>query len=1040
MTPREEEPQIVVPMADIHVSYPGGSAEEVEKLVASQLERQLWQIDGVEHVYSVSRRDGAVVTVRFYVGEHRERSLVKLHNRITAHMDTAPAGVAGWVIRPIEIDDVPIVSITLSSEVYDDHVLRRIGEELRGRLDPLTNVSRTRLIGGRSLQVRVALDPERMAARSISALEIHRALSGADASLSAGSFARANRQIDVVAGPFLTSVDDVAGLVIGVSDGRPLHLRDVAEVRAGPEEAPHYTRIGFGPASGKEVLSTRPAVTLAVAKKKGTNAVSVANAVIDRIESLGRDIVPSEVDLDITRNYGKSADKKVNELLASLAFAMITVVGLLMFTLGWREGLIVALAVPISFSLALFVNYLTGYTINRVTLFALILTLGLVVDDPITNVDNIQRHILMGKRRPRFATLAAVSEVLPPVIMSTLTIIVSFVPLFFITGMMGPYMEPMAVNVPLTVIFSTIAALSVVPWASYRLLRKRAPCNGKATSVDACDGPDWLRRAYAATLGPLLDSRAKRRGLFALIIAMLIGSAVLVVGRHVPMKLLPFDNKNELQLVIDMPEGTPLEATDAVVSDFEDYIHTIPEVRNFEAYVGTYSPIDFNGLVRHHYFRIGDNMADIRINLVDKDKRVQQSHEIALRIRRDLEAIARAHNATLAIVESPPGPPVISTVTAELYGPADTTYAELIEASALVAERMAAEPGVVDIDRTVETPRNRVQFNLDKEKAGLHGISTQEVVQTLRLALSGANPATVHARAERNPLNVHIRFAREQRSGIAELSRIAVKGGRGELVPLNELGSFSEVAEDAPIYHKNLERVVYVLAEMAGRAPAEAVLDMSAHFDDQPLPHGVAIEWAGEGEWEITLRVFRDLGLAFMAAMLGIYILLVLQTSSFLMPLVIMSAIPLTAIGIIPGFWLLNLLSDAEVGGFATPVFFTATAMIGMIALGGIVVRNSIVLIEFIEGARKNGASLREAILLSGAVRMRPILLTAATTALGAFPITLDPVFSGLAWALIFGLLSSTAFTLVVIPVMYSMIFGRRALTPTPKASASSAS
>jgi multidrug efflux pump subunit AcrB len=1028
LTPREEEPQIVVPLADVYVEFPGASAEEVEKLVATPLERLLWQIDGVEYVYSVSGRDMAVVTVRFYVGQDRERSLVKLHNRITSHIDEAPPGVTGWVIKPIEIDDVPIVTITLHSKVYDDHVLRRIADEVRARLDAVKNISRTRVVGGRPLEVRVEMSSEDASARGVTAPEIYQALSAADASLTAGGFARSNRFVTVRSGPFIRSAEDVANLIVGVHEGKPVYVRDVAQVSEVPQEARTYTRIGLGPASptGGSHGRTYPAVTLAVAKKKGTNAVAVARQVLEKIEELQREVIPAEVEVLATRDYGETANEKVNELLKSLLFAMVTVVGLLMFTLGWREGLIVALAVPISFALALFVNYIFGYTINRVTLFALILTLGLVVDDPIANVDNIQRHILMRRRNPFDATLSAVKELLPPVIMSTLAIIVSFLPMFFITGMMGPYMEPMAINVPLTVTFSTVAALSIVPWAAYQLLKgKAAGAAGQGADGGTEAIPSWIRSFYRRLVEPFLQNKMMRVGLLIVVLALLAGSGGLVLTRQVPMKMLPFDNKNELQLVIDMPEGTTLETTDAVVRAFEAELFTVPEIEHFESYVGTYSPIDFNGLVRHYYFRRSDHQADIRIGLAPKKKRVQQSHEIGLRIREGLTEIADRYGANLYIVESPPGPPVIATVTTELYGPPEASYQELVGASYTVMDRMREEPGVVDIDHSAEAPHGRIDFVLDKEKAGLHGIRTDSVVKTLRIALAGGEPATVHKTGERTPLTVRLQLPRVQRSGITELGRIKVKGMGGELVELDEIGTFRRVPNDQPIYHKNLERVVYVFAEMAGRAPAEAIIDMSSHFKKNPLPRGIWLQWAGEGEWEITIRVFRDLGLAFGAAMIGIYILLVIQTGSFLMPLVIMTAIPLTAIGIIPGFWLLNILTGAPIGSFENPVFFTATAMIGMIALGGIVVRNAIVLIEFIQDSLREGTPVREAILECGAVRMRPILLTAATTALGAWPITLDPIFSGLAWALIFGLFASTAFTLIVVPVMYYVIYGR---------------
>ena len=1022
LTPREEEPQIIVPLADIFVDAPGASAEEVEQLVATPLERNLWQIDGVEYVYSVSERGRAVVTVRFYVGEDREDSLVKLHNRISSTIDEAPGIISGWVIKPVEIDDVPIVTIALSSSTMDDHALRRVGEEVLARLDRVEDVSRTRIVGGRRLELRVEPRPAALTAHGVTTLEVQRALNAAGAAGQAGSFSRAGEEIRVESGPYLRSAEEVGALVVAVRDGRPVHVEDVAEVLEGPEEAQSYTRIGVTTTGGAPNNGTlQSAVTLAIAKKKGTNAVQVAQRLQERMAAIEAELLPENVEVRLTRDYGATADEKVNDLLFSLLFAMITVVGLLVFTLGWREGLIVALAVPISFALALAVNLIFGYTINRVTLFALILTLGLVVDDPITNVDNIQRHILAGVESARTATLRAVQEVLPPVIMSTLTVIVSFLPLFFITGMMGPYMGPMSITVPVTVIFSTVAALSIVPWASYKLLRNR---HGQGTL--SADASPFLQRAYAWGVGPFLRSRLMRWGLLFLVLALLGGSGLLVITKRVPMKMLPFNNKDELQLVIDMPEGTPLETTDAVVRDFEAYLFSVPEVTDFESYVGTYSPIDFNGLVRHHYFRQRGHLADIRMNFVGKDERRQQSHEIALRIRNDLQSIADRHGAAMAIVESPPGPPVIATIAGEITGPADRTYAELLAASELVLERMRREPGMVDVDVMAETPHRRVEFVLDREKAALHGIDAERVAATLRVALTGSQAAVLHRPEERRQLIVRLRLPRGERSGEAELGALTLRAATGELVPLAELGEFEERPIDPPIYHKNLERVVFVLAEMAGRAPAEAVLELGAHFDEAPLPGGIEVDWAGEGEWDITLRVFRDLGLAFGAAMIGIYLLLVVQTNSFGMPLLIMTAIPLTAIGILPGFWLLNLVVDHPIGGYSTPVFFTATAMIGMIALGGIVVRNSIVLIEFIQNSVAEGADLRDAILKSGAVRMRPILLTAATTALGAWPITMDPIFSGLAWALIFGLFASTAFTLIVVPVTYLAFYERR--------------
>ena len=1031
VTPREEDPQIVVPLADIFVQAPGASPQEVEKLVATPLEKLLWQIDGVEYVYSISREGMAIVTVRFYVGEDREESLVKLHNKISMNIDIAPPIVRGWVIKPVEIDDVPIVNLTLYSDRYNDHELRRIGEEVLWRLSSLPDISRTTITGGHPREIRVELLPERMSGYNISLLQVRNALEAADASITAGQIDRENRHITVSSHSFLTSVTDVADLVVGVHDWRPIYLRDLAVITDGPAEAEYYTRFGQSirfrqtHERTKEPL-TFPAVTLSLAKKRGTNAVDVSRSIVDEMERLKSTIVPDGVEVEITRDYGQTAQEKVNDLLSSLGFAIVTVVALLFLTLGWREALVVAVAVPVSFSLALFMNYLFGYTINRVTLFALILSLGLVVDDPITNVDNIQRHIFMGIRKPFEATLFGVNEVLPPVIMSTIAIIVSFAPLFFITGMMGPYMAPMSANVPMTVTFSTLCALTIVPWMTFTLL-KNHPAIGKTTAdSEGKAAPTRIYRIYEKVVSPFLSSRGMRYILLAVILILLAFSASLVLFRQVPLKMLPFDNKNEFQVVIDMPEGTTLETTDSVVRTFEDYLRQVSEVTNMISYVGIHSPIDFNGLIRHYYLREGAHYADIRVNLAHKNIRTQQSHEILLRLRNDLMAIAESTGAKIQLVEMPPGPPVLATVVVELYGTPDKTYDELIQAAEHIKQIMYDEPFVVDIDDMAETPRDRINFVLDREKASLHGVSAQEIIRTLQIAVGGDAPATVHADYERQPLKVNMILPRESRSSLAGLSQIPISTSSGEIVPLAELADIVFVPENQTIYHKNLERVVFVMGEMAGQAPAEAILDMQSRLKKEPLPPGIRAEWAGEGEWKITLEVFRDMGIAFAVAMIGIYVLMIIQTNSFLMPVLIMLAIPLTLIGIMPGFWLLNLIAGGTVGGYEKLVFFTATSMIGMIALGGIVIRNSLVLIEFIQDALRQNIPVREAILQSGAIRMRPILLTAATTGLGAWPITLDPIFSGLAWALIFGLFASTLFTLVVVPVTYYAVYGRK--------------
>ncbi len=1031
-TPREEDPQIVVPMADVFVAFPGASAAEVEQLVATPLEKLLWQVQGVEHVYSISRRDGALVMVRFFVGEDRERALVRVQSQIDGHRDEAPRGVSGWVVRPVDIDDVPIVSLTLWSPTVDDAGLRRLAEELAARLDPTPDLSRTDIIGGRAREVRAEVDPEALAGHGLSPLEVAGAVESADASLSAGAFDRADRRLAVVAGPFVENRLAAEQLVVGAWRDRPIHLRDVATVIDGPREATSYVRLTFGPAGappGVRIGEPFSAVTLAFAKKRGTNAVGVADDLVKRARALEGEILPADVHLLVTRNYGETANEKVNELLRELALAIVTVTGLIAFVLGWREGLIVAAAVPITFALTLVVNLLAGYTINRVTLFALVLVLGLVCDDPIVDVENIHRHFASRKRSPLDSVLVAVNEVRPPVIVATLAVIISFLPMFFITGMMGPYMRPMALNVPVAMAMSLFVAFTVTPWMAYRMLESEY---GHATVEGGGTREGRFLGSYRRFLGIFLARRAARWGMFGTILLLLVLAVGLFATGAIPLKMLPYDNKSELQVVLDLPEGSTLEATNAAVTDVERYLATVPEATNFTAYVGTASPIDFNGLVRRYAYRRGPHYADVRVNFVPKERRIQQSHAIGLRLRRDLEAIAARHHAKLTIVEVPPGPPVLQTLVAEVNGPASASYEQIIANARKLESRLAREPRVVDVRDLAEAPHPRLDFALDKEKAALHGVSATDVVRTLRLALAGSEAATVHEPRERTPLRLDIRLDRTRRSGAAELSRLQMKGSAGSLVPLAELGAFGERPDDQPIHHKDLQRVVYVVGDVAGRPPVEAVLAMERD-QDTVLPAGFSAHWAGEGEWKVTVDVFRDLGLAFGAALIGIYVLLVVETHSFMMPLIIMLAIPLGAIGIAPGFWLLNLVAGNTVDGFPDPVWFTATAMIGMIALAGIVVRNAIILIDFIRHRLAEGVALDEAIVDSGVHRLRPIMLTAGAAMLGAWPITLDPIFSGLAWSLIFGLIASTAFTLVVVPVAYHALAVRAVPPNTPE-------
>ncbi|MCF6175302.1 MAG: efflux RND transporter permease subunit [Victivallaceae bacterium] len=1030
-TPREEEPQIVVPMADVYVEFPGHSPTEVEQLVTVPLEKLLWQIDGVEHVYSISRRDRSIVTVRFYVGEQREQSLIKLRDKISAHIDQVPPGVRGWVVKSVEIDDVPIVTLTLASADSSSYELHRLAEEMKTRLESVRDISKTEILGGYKRQIRIEPNIESMAGRNITLADLNAALQRNNSSITAGKISGGDQTKLLITGPLLTSAEDIRRTVVGSKDGRYVRVEDIAEVIDGPAEPKNYVTMSFGPAADNAEVSAGKrlnAVTMTFSKKRGTNAVAVAQNIIAKAESLRQKLLPAGVIMTVTRNYGKTADAKVNDLINSMVFAILSVVALITFTMGWREGAVVGLAVPVSFALALFVNYIAGYTINRVTLFALILSLGLVVDDPITNVDNIQRHIKMGKFPPFLATLIAVKEVLPPVILSTLAIIISFTPMFFISGMMGPYMGPMAIMVPLTVSFSTFCALTFVPWLSYKLLKGYADKEhvGELKTIDPTAG--WIGRAYSSVMRPFLV----RRNAFILlgvVLLLLLGSGGLML-LEVPLKMLPFDNKDELQVVLDMPEGTTLEETEAVTGELADYLTKLNEVTDVETYTGINAPIDFNGLVRHYGFRRNENNADIRINLVGKARRSQKSHAIALRIRKDLTKIAEKYNAVLSIVEVPPGPPVLSTITVEVTGDEDLGYDKLIQGAGVLKERLRSEDSkhIVQIDDMSEYPHDKITFTVNRDKASLHGLTVNEITDTLKNAVNGTISGIAHIEKERQPVLINSQLALKDRSDVERLGQIWLKSTNGKMVQLAELGSFVSQIEEQPIYHKNLKRVVFVTAECVGRAPGEIILSMIfSRLRKEPLPRGIYAEWAGEGEWEITLRVFRDLGIAFGIAMLGIYLLMTVQMRSFFMPSIVMLAIPLTIIGIAPGFYLLNLVGGKDVSGYADPVFFTATGMIGMIALGGIVIRNSIVLIEFIQDSLRDGKDIKEAILQSGAVRFRPIVLTALTTMIGAWPITLDPVFSGLAWALIFGLFASTVFTLIVIPAVY-MLFGPRSV------------
>ncbi|HBM15750.1 MAG TPA: AcrB/AcrD/AcrF family protein [Lentisphaeria bacterium] len=1098
MTPREEDPQIVVPLADIYVNFPGHSAKEVEQLVSTPLERILYQIDGVEYVYSMSRENQAIITVRYYVGQDRERSLVKLYKKIDENLDIVPPGVKGWVIKPVEIDDVPIVTLSLVSAKADDTQLRRVAEELTYELSGISDVSRAYVVGGRPRVIHVYINPDKMTAYNVSVQDIISSIKASNIQETAGDFRNKDMLIDVAIGNGFKNAEQLENLVVAIrgngafpkdvaamanymystkpSEEGVIFLKDVARVVDGPAEPVNYVNHGWGAArnihlhegapgtiigekaEGKD-LSLENAVTIAIAKKKGTNAVSAANEVLSKIETLKKQIVPADMQLIVSRNYGLTANEKVNELMWGLIAAVVIMFALLLIGLGLRESIVVALAIPVVFGLTLAVNMMFGLTINRVTLFALILALGLLVDDPIVDVENISRHFGNARKATRDIVLGAVAEIRPPLIIATLAVIASFLPMFFITGMMGPYMRPMALNVPVTMIMSMIVSFTITPYFAYHMLKKRYNEGNFASSHNEEFNVKntKLYKFFYPLMEPLLRSK-RNSWIFIGVIAFLAMIAMsLALFRAVPLKMLPYDNKNELQLVLKMPEGTTLEKTDSVVRDFEVYLASIPEVVDYIGYAGVASPMDFNGLVRHYYLRNAENYGEIRINLAPKENRSLQSHAIGLRIRDALQKIADRNNCKMTIVETPPGPPVLSSVVAEIYGKSENSYNDLLKASDTVAKRLSKEPGVSDIDNVREIPRIKYVFVADTEKAALNGVSVQDIAQTLETALSGTQAGLAHSSTERNPLSIEVRPPIQYRSDLNDLSKIYVKGNKGQMVPLSELGKWNTSYTDQTIYHKNLQRVAYVFAEAVGRTPAEIVIDVQADkispqpgkpadfvSDSQPkstnwrtfanngsnvkwsVPNNIEVTFSGEGEWNITLDVFRDLGIAFGVAMIAIYILLLIQTKSFIIPLIIMLAIPLTVIGIMPGFWLLNVFGGHLVGGYIDPIYFTATGMIGMIALSGIVTRNAIIIIDFIHLSLLKGNSLFEAIMESSVIRLRPILLTSVTAMLGAAPIIIDPIFSGLAWALIFGLFASTVFTLFIIPLAYYLIYSNK--------------
>ncbi len=1045
VTPREEEPQIVVPMADVWLPFPGASAKVVEEQLTKPIERKLSEIKGVEYVYSISRPGGALIIVRFYVGQPLEQSLVDLYDKLMSSQDLLPPGAEPFLVKPKDVNDVPIVTLTLSSERYGEFELHRLAKQVLEEIKKVYGTSAGFIVGGRPRELRIQIDPTRLKAYGLTPLQVANVVRGENRALSTGRFDSRNQSFLVETGRFIRSREDLETLVVGVSEQRPVYLRQVAEVTDGPAEVTSYVWFGLGAGGVRETsnvsretngLSSHlspltfqesPAVTVAIAKQAGMNAVTVAADVIRKVEEMKRVTIPSDVRVTVTRDYGETAQEKANELLWHLLIAIIAVVVFLGVALGPRPALVVSIAIPLTLALTLFTSMMIGYTINRVTLFALIFSIGILVDDAIVVVENTYRHLKMRLGPHDEASIKAVDEVGNPTILATFTVIAALLPMAFVSGLMGPYMRPIPVNASIAMFFSLLVAFVVIPWFCRTCYRPGVAVSG----VDhEGDERGFTARIYRRVLSPLLAQRILAYAFLGGVGLLLVGSTLLFYTRHVVVKMLPFDNKSEIQLVIDMSEGTTLEETARVTQALGRYVKTVPEVRDYQAYVGTSSPFNFSGLVRHYYLREQPHEADIQINLVAKHKRDVQSHEIAQRIRPPVQEIAREYGANVKIVEVPPGPPVQSVLVAEVYGP---DYGRQLAVAREIRKLFESTSGVVDVDDYIEADQVKYVLMVDRAKAALAGIPSEEIVNTLRMALQGAKVGLVHIPQEKSPVQVVLRLPLAQRRGLEHLGEIGMRTSTGGIVQLSELLRMEQTVQDKAIYHKNQKPVVYVVADVGGpgaeqaESPVYGVLGVGKKLEEFRPAEGYQIDqyyasqpWSEEkvamkwdGEWHITYETFRDMGIAFAVALLLIYLLIVGQFQSFITPLIIMAPIPLTLIGILPGHWL-------------TGSYFTATSMIGFIALAGIIVRNSILLVDFIQLQERAGVSLSEAVIKAGAIRTRPIVLTAAALMVGAFVIILDPIFQGLAVSMLFGVGASTLLTLVVIPVLYYHMMGMR--------------
>lgn len=1022
LIPREEEPQIDVPMADIFVGYPGASPAEVESRVVKPLEKLISNIKGVEYVYSTSMEEQAMVIVQFYVGEDIERSFVKLYNEINKHMDIMPQGVTFPLVKTRAIDDVPVLGLTLWSENYDDYQLKQIAEELTDEIEKVIDVSATQKIGGRNRQLRVVLDKDKMAESGLDFLSIAEMIRANNQQLSGGTFDKNDTEFAVTTGKFLETVGDVENLVVGIQQNRPIYLKQIAKIADGPELPKNYVSIGFGQA-GEKVSgypSEYPAVTISVAKRKGADAMKLSEIILEKVEHLKKTLIPDDVHVEVTRNYGETASHKVSELLMHLIGAIIAVTFVVMLAMGWRGGLVVFLSVPITFALTLLSYYMMDYTLNRITLFALVFVTGIVVDDSIIIAENMHRHFKMKRLPFKQAALYAINEVGNPTILATFTVIASVLPMAFVSGLMGPYMAPMPIGASIAMILSLFVALTITPYLGYIFLKEKDKPGKKKEEKQLED--TFIYKIYDKLESPLIENKKKRWLVLGITFLLLLGSVGLFFTKSVAVKMLPFDNKNEFQVVIDMPEGTTLERTGVVAKEIAQYLSTRPEVVNYQSYVGTSAPITFNGLVRHYDIRGGSNMADIQVNLIDKKERSAQSHGIASSMREEIHRIGSIYNANIKIVEVPPGPPVLSTIVGEIYGPDYETQMDIADQ---IQNLLKNTQDVVDVDWMVEADQTEYEFVIDKEKAMLYGVAPLQIVHTMNMVLSERAVTTLYDEHASNQIRLIMALEEKEKSTLQDISQLKVKSDQGMMVTIGDLVDIQVTTKDKSIYRKNQKRVVYVLADMAGEleSPVYAILGMTDELKQLNLPQGYSIDelyikqpdyedgytvkW--DGEWQITLEVFRDLGLAFLGVIIIIYILIVGWFQNFKAPIVMMVAIPLSLIGIVLGHWLLG-------------AFFTATSFIGMIALAGIMVRNSVLLIDFINLRLADGIPLKKAVIEAGAVRTTPIILTAGTVVIGAFVILFDPIFQGLAISLMGGTIVSTVLTLLVVPLVYYMI------------------